>query len=172
MDTTISKLILLYVFEQMEIPVTAETLNDMCCSQNDWLPYMTLTEILPELVDARFVVLCSNGTTEYYKMTEEGHNCLNYFYLKIPFSIRNEIKAYVKKNRRAFKKKQEYFKDYFKNRDGTFTVNLKIVDPTSTKLELKLNVSNRAEAITAFKKWNDNASEVYMAIYKILIDGE
>lgn len=172
MDTTICKLILLYVFEQMEIPVTTETLNEMCCSQNNWLTYMTLTEILPELVDARFLVLCSNGNTEYYKMTEEGHNCLHYFHHKIPYSIRDEIKAYVKKNRRVFKKNQEYFKDYFKNRDGTYTVSLKIIDPTSTKLELKLNVANRAEAVTVFKKWNDSASKVYADLYEILIDGE
>ena len=172
MDTTVSKLILLYVFDQMEIPVTTETLNEMCCSQNNWLTYMTLTEILPELVDARFLVSSSNGNTEYYKITQEGRDCLNYFFMKVPSSIRKEIGAYIKKNRQTFKRKQEYFKDYFKNRDGTYTVSLKIIDPDSTKLELKLNVANRAEAITVFKKWNDSASEVYADIYKILIDGE
>ena len=172
MDTTISKLILLYVFDQMEIPVTTETLNEMCCSQNNWLSYMTLTEILPELVDARFLVSHSNGNTEYYKITQEGRDCLNYFFMKVPSSIRKEIGAYIKKNRQAFKKKQEYFKDYFKNKDGTYTVYLKIIDPTSTKLELKLNVSNRGEAINVYKKWNASASEVYADLYKILIDGE
>lgn len=172
MDTTVSKLILLYVFDQMEIPVTTETLNEMCCSQNNWLTYMTLTEILPELVDARFIVLCSNGSNEYYKITQEGRDCLNYFFMKVPSSTRKEISLFIKKNRQTFKRKQEYFKDYFKNKDGTYTVYLKIIDPTSTKLELKLNVSNRAEAITVFKKWNDSASEVYADLYKILIDGE
>lgn len=172
MDTTISKLILLYVFEQMEIPVTTDTLNDMCCSQNNWLTYMTLAEIMPELVDARFLVLCSNGNNKYYKMTEEGHNCLHYFHHKIPFSVRDEIKSYVKKNRRVFKKNQEYFKDYNKNIDGTYTVRLKITDPTSTKLELTLNVANRAEAVKVYKKWNDSASKVYADIYEILIDGD
>ena len=172
MDTTISKLILLYVFDQMEIPVTSETLNEMCCSQNDWLSYMTLTEILPELIDARFLVSNSNGNTEYYKITQEGRDCLNYFFMKVPSSIRKEIGTYIKKNRQAFKKKQEYFKDYFKNKDGTYTVYLKIIDPTSTKLELKLNVSNRGEAINVYKKWNGSASEVYADLYRILIDGE
>ena len=156
----------------MEIPVTTDTLNDMCCSQNNWLSYMTLAEIVPELVDARFLVLCSNGNNKYYKMTEEGHNCLHYFHHKIPFSVRDEIKSYVKKNRRIFKKNQEYFKDYFKNIDGTYTVKLKITDPTSTKLELTLNVANRAEAVKVYKKWNDSASKVYADIYEILIDGD
>ena len=172
MDTTILKLILLYVLDQMEIPVTNETLNEMCCSQNNWLSYMTLTEVLPELVDARFVVSCTNAGTEYYKITQEGRDCLNYFFMKIPSSIRKDIGTYIKSNRQSYKRKQEYFRDYYKNRDGTYTVNLKIIDPTCSKLELKLNVSNRAEAITVFKKWNESASDVYSAIYKILIEGE
>lgn len=173
METTINKLILLYVFDQMEIPVTEETLNEMCCSQNSWLSYMTLTQILPELVDARFLVcLSNNGGTAYYKITQEGRDCLNCFFTKIPSSVRTEINTFIKKNRQLFKRKQEYFKDYYKNLDGTYTVNLKIIDPAGSKLELKMNVANRAEAITVFKKWNDCASEVYLDLYKILIDGE
>ena len=172
MDSTISKLILLYVFDQMEIPVTTETLNEMCCSQNNWLSYMTLTEVLPELVDARFLVTTGNGNSEYYKITQEGRNCVSYFFMKVPSSIRDEIRAFIRKNRQTFKRKQEYFKDYFKNKDGTYTVRLKITDPTSTKLEIVLNVANRAEATTVYKKWDNAASEVYGDLYKILIDGE
>lgn len=172
MDATVSKLILLYVLDQMEIPVTTETLNEMCCSQNNWLTYMTLTQIIPELYQARFIVSCSNNNTEYFKITQEGRDCLSYFFIKVPSSIRKEISAYIKKNRQAYKRKQEYFRDYFKNRDGTYTVSLKILDPLGSKLELKLNVANRAEAITVFKKWNESASDVYSSIYKILIDGE
>ena len=172
MDTTVCKLILLCVFDQMEIPVTIDTLNEMCCSQNSWLSYMTLTQILPELVQARFIVSTTNTSSEYYKITQEGRDCLNYFFTKIPYSTRKEIGAYIKKNRQAYKRKQEYFKDYYKNRDGTYTVNLKIIDPLGSKLELKLNVANRAEAKTVFNRWNDSASDVYGQIYKILIDGE
>ena len=156
----------------MGIPVTSETLNDMCCSQNNWLTYLTLTQILPELVDARFLVIISSGGTDYYKITQEGLDCINYFFMKIPSSIRTEITTFIKKNRQTFQRKQEYFRDYYKNKDGSYTVNLKIIDPTGPKLELKLNVANRAEAHAVFNKWNSSASDVYSEIYKILIDGE
>ena len=172
MDSTVSKLILLYVFDQMEIPVTSETLNEMCCSQNNWLSYMTLTQILPELIQARFIVSSSSAGMDYYKITQDGRDCLNFFFMKIPSSIRKEIGAYIKKNRISYKRKQEYFKDYYKNYDGTYTVHLKIIDPLGSKLELKLNVANRAEATTVYKKWDSAASEVYGDLYKILIDGE
>ena len=172
MDSTVSKLILLYVFDQMDIPVTDETLNEMCCSQNDWLTYMTLTQILPELIEARFIVSYNSAGNDYYKITQEGRDCLNYFFMKIPGSVRRDIGMYIKKTRQSYKRKQEYFKDYKKNADGTYTVLLKILDPNGSKLELKLNVANRGEAVNVYKRWNDSASDVYAEIYKILIDGE
>ena len=172
MDVVVSKLILLYVFDQMEIPVTIETLNDMCCSQNDWLTYLTLTEILPELVESKFIYLDDSSKTVYYKITPSGRGCLKDFFMKIPASTRKEIDAFIKKNRQEYKRRQEYFKDYFQNKDGTFTVVLKILDPLGTKLDLKLNVANRAEAKAVFNKWNDSAGDVYASIYKILIDGD
>ena len=76
------------------------------------------------------------------------------------------------KNRQEYKRKQEYFKDYFQNNDGTYTVKLKILEPLGTKLELSLNVANRAEAKTVFNKWNKCAGEVYGELYRILIDGD
>ncbi len=173
MDTTISKLILLYVFDQMEIPITNETLNDMCCSQNDWLTYMTLTEVLTDLVQANFVYKdCRSKDGYYYKITSEGRACLNYFYMKIPSSTRKEIDSYIKKNRQEYKRRQEYFKDYFQNIDGTYSVILKILEPMGTKLELKLNVANRGEAKKVFNKWNNSAGEVYGTLYNLLIDGD
>ncbi len=172
MDAIVSKLILLYVLEQMEIPVTTDTINDMCCSQNNWLTYMTLTQIIPDLLQTRFIVSYTNNNTEYFKITQEGTECLKSFFVKVPASIRKEISLYIKKNRQSYKRKQEYFKDYFKNKDGSYTVSLKILDPLGSKLELKLNVANRAEAIDVYKKWDASASDVYSSIYKILIDGE
>ena len=172
MDTTISKLILLYVFDQMEIPITIETLNDMCCSQNDWLTYMTLTEVLPDLVQANFIFKDNSSKTAYYKITAEGRDCLNYFFMKIPSSTRKEIGSYIKKNRQEYKRRQEYFKDYKKLKDGTYNVTLKIIDPFGTKLKIDLNVANRGEAVTAYKNWENAASEIYTAIYQNLIDGD
>lgn len=172
MEQTTIKLILLYVFDQMEIPVTAETLNEMCCSQNSWLTYLSLTQALPELVETRFLTSYVAGGTDYYKITQAGRECVNYFFNQIPCSLRIEIGDYIKKNRQAFKRKQEYFRDYFKNSDGTYTVSLKIVDPDCSQLEIKLNVANRAEAKMVFNRWNEQASEVYAAIYKILVDGD
>ena len=40
MDSKIQKLVILFVFEKMAIPLTEATVLDVCSSENDWLSYM------------------------------------------------------------------------------------------------------------------------------------
>lgn len=170
-NAKISKLVILFVFDKMEIPLTEDTIIDMCCSQNSWISYMLCKEILADLVDSGFIVINNSKSGErYYTITTEGRMCLNYFFINIPASMREEISNYVKNNRLNFRRKQEYFRDYSRNDDGSYTVLLKILDPAGPKLELKLNVANRSNAQDIYKKWEEKASQVYGALYDILLE--
>ncbi|MBO4570046.1 MAG: DUF4364 family protein [Clostridia bacterium] len=170
-NSKVSKLVILYVFDKMEIPLTEETVLDMCCSQNSWVSYMLCKEVLADLVESEFLTIQNGKTNEkYYQITTSGRMCLNYFFVNIPSSLRDEISEYIKTNRINFRRKQEYFRDYSRNEDGSYTVLLKILDPTGTKLELKLNVANRQIAQDIYKKWEQKASQVYGALYDILLD--
>ena len=170
-NSKVSKLVLLFVFDKMEIPLTEETILDMCCSQNAWIGYMLCKEDIAELVDSNFIVATTGKTPEkYYSITTEGRMCLNYFFINIPASLREEISTYVKNNRLNFRRKQEYFRDYSRNDDGSYSVLLKILEPKGAKLELKLNVANRSVAQDIYKKWENKASEVFSALHDILLD--
>ncbi len=170
-NTTISKLVMLYVFENMEMPLTDASITEMCCSRNNWISYITCKEIMADLLDTGFIVESTNQSgVKYYTITNDGRNCLSYFFAKIPTSLRDEITNFVKENRLNFRRRQEYFRDYYKNADGSYTVLLKITEPLGTKLELKLNAPNRAVAKQIYKRWLDKASDVYAAIYNILIE--
>lgn len=169
-NTKISKLVLLYFFDNMEIPLTENTIVESCCSKNQWINYITCREIMIDLVDTGFVLKTTKNKEDYYSITGEGRDCLSYFFAKIPTSLRDEISSYVKENRIMFKRKQEYRTTYEQNTDGSYLVILRIVEPLGTQLELKINVANRKQAKDACKRWEEKASEVYASIYNILID--
>ena len=76
---------------------------------------------------------------------------------------------FIHKNKLVFKRKQEYFSDLIKNKDGSYTVILKIVEPTSTDLEIKLNASTQQVAKDIQRNWEENASKVYGNIYDTLL---
>ncbi len=169
-DSFINKLILLFVFDKMECPLSENTLVDMCCSSNTWISYMDYKPVLNKLIEEGFVYNVATYGDALYSITPDGRYCLAEFYIKIPSSIRESISTFVKSNRSHYRKKQECVADYYMNKDSTYTVYLKINDTTQPLLELKFNVPNRQIAKSIYKKWEDKAGNLYALIYENLVD--
>lgn len=169
-ELSVNKLILLFVFDKMESPLSENTVVEMCTVGNDWLNYMDCVDLLPRLLDGGF--LCSIPTVDepLYTLTSDGRETLNNFYVVIPKSIRDEISAFVKKNSGKFRNRQECKSDYFQNADGTYTVYLKILAPLQPMLELKFVVPDKKTAQNIYKNWEFKASDLYSAIYDTLVD--
>ena len=116
-NETIGKLILLYVLDRLECDLTEDTIIDMCYYQKKWTSYFTCKIALSELTKSGYIQETKNTEkTKYYSITPEGRSCLSFFYNDIPASIRPDIANFVKDNKLAFKRKQEYFYDSFKNK--------------------------------------------------------
>lgn len=172
-DITTNKLTLLFILDKMEIPLTENSIIDICTSRNNWLNYMECKDILWQLLEVNFIYKTNNNNEEdRYGITIDGRNCLSHFYLRIPKSLREAITVFVKENRMSFKRSQEYVSDYFKNPDGSHTVVLKIKEPLISQplLEIKLKAPTRHSAIVACKKWKDEAPNIFEFLYDSVID--
>ena len=173
LDSTINKLKLLFVLDKMEIPLTENSIIDICTNRNLWLNYMDCKEILWQLLEVGFVYKTNDeGNEVRYGITYEGRNCLSHFFLRIPQSWREEVTAFAKENRMNFKRSQEYLAEYYKNNDGSHTVVLKIKEPLvpQSLLEIKLKAPSRHSAITACKKWKEKAPSIFEFLYDNVID--
>ena len=60
-ETSVNKLILLFVFDKMESPLSERTLVDMCTSSNDWLNYMDCTVLIHKLKRDGFICDIPSG---------------------------------------------------------------------------------------------------------------
>lgn len=170
-ETSVNKLIILFVFDKMEAALSERTVLEMCASGNNWLHYMDCKELLPRLIDDGFLCRASSAEEEpLYVITGEGRESLNSFYINIPKSIRDEITTFVKKNSGKLRNRQECKSDYFQNVDGTYTVFLKILAPVQPMLELKFVVPDKKTAQHIYKNWESKASDLYSAIYETLVD--
>ena len=169
-DSSLNKLILLFVFDKMEVPLSENIILDMCCSSNSWIAYMDCQNILNQLIEHSFIYNVSTNGEPMYTITPDGRVCLANFFVKIPASTREEISLFIKQNRTKYKRKQECVADYYMNKDGTYTVYLKIIEPVQPLLELKFVVPNRQAAKDIYKKWEEKAANVYSLIYDNLVD--
>ena len=168
LDSQEQKLVILFVFEKMAVPLSEATVLDICTSDNNWLDYMDCKQFLAELIDTNLLYHVPKANT--LNITQDGIGCLSMFYARIPSSIREQIQAYINKNRMRYRKKQAYFCDYMKNPDGTYTVIMRIDNDTSTLVEIKMIVSNRQHAMYIYKNWIDKAAGVYTLLHEQLIE--
>lgn len=169
-DAFLNKLILLFVFDKMEVPISENTIFDMCTSSNNWISYMDCKPIINQLLDHSFIYNISSNGEALYTITPDGRMCLANYFVKIPSSTREEIADFVKENRTKYRKRQECIADYYMNKDGTYTVYLKIIEFTQPLFELKFAVPNRQVAKGIYKSWENKAADIYALIYDNLVD--
>ncbi len=172
-DTTTNKLILLFIFDKMEIPLTENSIMDICTNKNNWLKYMECKEYLSQLVEAKLLYCVQpHSNTQLYSITYEGRTCLSMFFQQIPISIREDITNFAKNNIQHIKRNQEYTSDYLKMSDGSYLNTFSIKDPhlQQSIFEIKMRFDSRSEAIDACKKWVDKAPEIYENIFVALIN--
>ncbi len=170
-ETSVNKLIVLFVFDKMESALSERTILEICTTENNWLNYMDCADLLPRLLDDGFICRSSsNGEDPLFIITTDGRESLHNFYINIPKSLRDEISAYVKNNSGKMRNRQECKSDYYQNTDGTYTVYLKILAPMQPMLELKFVVPDKKTAQNIYKNWECKASDLYSAIYETLVD--
>ncbi len=170
-DEMLNKLILLFVFDSMEVPMSESVILDICTSSNNWISYIDCKTLLPELVESSFIYEIVNDHTDpLYTITSEGRSCIGHFFQRIPQSLREIITNYVRVNRMRFKRKQEYETYYTQNLDGSVNVELKIVDPTKQVLKIEINVSDKQSAKSICSIWEEKAAQVYTAIFDIITE--
>jgi len=166
-DEIVKKLILLFIFEKMEFPLTDESLNEIIANNSEWMTYMDFREALFALIESKFIYRTTVGSQSCFSITQDGRGALGHFYQKIPASLREKVIEYARDNRQKFKRRQEYTWDYFKNGDGTYTVVLRIREQTSNDnlLEIKFKTDSRAGAKAAAHNWREKASGIYESLY-------
>ncbi len=170
-ETSVNKLIVLFVFDKMESALSERTVVEMCTAGNNWLNYMDCMELLPKLLEDGFICRVSSPDEEpLYTITSDGRESLNSFYINIPKSIREEISSFVKNNSGKLRNRQECRSDYYQNADGTYTVFLNILALMHPMLELKFVDPDIKTAQNIYKNWESKAAELYSAIYETLVD--
>ncbi len=172
-DNTVNKLILLYVLDKMEIPLTENSILEICSSQNDWVHWMDCKELLEQLIQSKFIYKPSTDNDENrYNITVAGRECLSQFYTRIPASRRDEIATFASENKLKFKRNQEYVAKSYKNADGSYMVDLKILEPLTTDsiFSISVKTDTRHSATIACKRWRELAPTVYEYIYSKIIE--
>ena len=167
-----TKLILLYMLEQIEIPLSEQFIMDICTTRNDWINYMECVSVFHDLLKDGFIYTLDDDPKRCrYTLSAKGRNGLSIYYEEIPDETRQDISAFCKTNRMYFKRLQEYVGEFTKNSDGTYLVTLRITETASSKpmFEIKINLQTKADAVRAVEIWTTKAPNFYEFVYTNLM---
>lgn len=166
-----NKLLFLFILEKYEMPITKENIFQICCIDNNWIPYLLIETIINELINSKMVIKKTNKDGDYYEITEDGHQCLSYFFEKIHKSTREEVKQYIRSEKLKYKIKQELVTRIELNQEGTYNVKCLIKKETQVLCEFTIcNIPSKKKASQIAQLWPDIAPQIYKVYVDIQID--
>lgn len=171
-DAMTNKLVILWIMEKMEMPLTENSIIEICSVKNNWINYMDCLDLLYQLSEAKLIykTACKEGEMRY-NLSVEGRDCLSYFYKRVPKDLLDEIAEYSKANRLSIKQSQEYYANYTDAEDGSYLVTMRIYETMVVEplFEIKIKAPTRQSAEEACKKWKQKAPNIYEHIFENLI---
>jgi len=75
-ETSINKLIILFVFDKMESTLSERTIVDMCSSTNNWMGYMDCVNVIHKLIDDNFIYIVNEDEDTLSTITPDGRETL------------------------------------------------------------------------------------------------
>ena len=165
---TLYKLILLYLLNRVEIPLT----NGQICAfvaEEQYTDYFTVQETLADMVETKLLEPEIVRNSTFYHLTESGKETLSYFKDEISTAIRKDIEAYLKENKMKLRNENAVLADYNNLEEGGFLVKLQIKEKESFIVDMSLIVQEERRAIMMFENWKKKSSEIYRQLMKELM---
>ncbi len=165
---TLYKLILLYLLNRVEIPLT----NGQICAfvaEEQYTDYFTVQETLADMVETKLLEPEIVRNSTFYHLTESGKETLSYFKDEISTAIRKDIEAYLKENKMKLRNENAVLADYNNLEEGGFLVKLQIKEKESFIVDMSLIVQEERRAIMMCDNWKKKSSEIYRQLMKELM---
>ena len=165
-----NKLILLYLINKMDLPLSRSQLTDFV-REGEYMDYYTLQQTLAEMVDGAYLEKLQDNNNTRYSITDEGVTTLEYFESHITKPVRQMIDIYIEENRGKIKKDYESIANYFPNvENDEFKVKCGVYEDKRAIIELFVSVETREQAKLIQANWRANASGLYTKIIEALTE--
>lgn len=165
---TLYKLIILYMLKKVNFPLTNSQLSDFILDQG-YTTYFTLQQAISELQDSELIRVETVRNTSQYHITETGIETLKYFENKISQPIQDDIVHYLEQNRIQLRNEVSVIADYYKNTEGDYTVECRVIEKGADLINLTLTVPDPEQAGTICDHWKDQCQEIYADIMTKLL---
>ncbi len=165
---TLYKLIILYMLEQVDFPLTTAQVSEFILEQG-YTNYLTLQQALSELTEAGLIDAQTVRNRTRLTNTAEGSETLQFFGNRISDAIRDDIAKYFDANEVALRSEVNVHADYYKSTSGEYEVRMVARDKDSLLIDLTLSVPDEGMAQQMCDKWQKQNQELYQYLMEKLL---
>lgn len=163
-----NKLILLYIFEKMNISVNNLQITKIIL-ENKYMNYFLLQQFLNELCEDNLLSSeLVDGKTNYC-ITPNGKQTLSYFINLIPSGIKGRIDdtlTFIKKN---IRNEMLITADYTPESEKEFIVTCSVHEDNFSLIDLQITVGTKNDARTVCENWKKHSQAIYSEIIESLM---
>ena len=163
-----NKLTLLHILREFGTRLSDNQLLEMV-TDLDLMGYFDLNSCLRDLADNGLLNRDEAINGIFYSITEMGSETLDFFKKQLPFSLREELKAFAEEHRDEFVMQARIFSEYLEIGDHQFRVILRMVENSIPVFEITFFANSKQEAEMYVNSWRRNAFEIYENTFKGLM---
>lgn len=163
------KFAILYTLKAYSYPLSLERLAELLTWDEEVMSYFDLTIMLSELIEDGFINRLYYRSEECVSLTEKGEDTNEFFFERIPASIRERIKGLAAKE--SFDEKTNpnaVYSEIVPVARNRYMASLTMLDSGTPMLELKIDVGHRSQANKAKEILKNKADEIYKYLLKTL----
>ena len=164
---TLYKLIVLYMLNRVNFPLTAAQISDFVL-EKEYTNFLTLQQVINELTDAGMISTETIRNRTHLTITNEGQETLKFFQNRIGDAIREEINAYLLENEFSLRDEVSVLGDYYKSVSGEYEAHLVAKDNDIALVDITLSVPTAELAAVICDNWQKKNQEIYQYLVEHL----
>jgi hypothetical protein len=175
-DLPNAKIIILYILSKVS-SIPSSKLMD-CAVESLYMDYFLFSQAKKELLDQHLMTEgerkgemrkdASGKTVLSCDITPEGSEILNRLLPSVPAGIRAYLSSASKSWRHDAKESQSVYAEYSPNDEGTWEVDLRLIENGATTFSLNWNAPSEEAAERTCRRWKEATAKSYVEIIRLL----
>lgn len=163
------KLIILYILSRVNFPLTNAQLTAFIL-EKEYTNYFNIQRAISDLIDESFIETKTIRNSTLYRIAETGKETLLFFDNLISSGIKEDIEAYLAKNKYDLQEEVSSQAEYYQVKKGEFAAHLNVIERGTHIIDLTLVVTTEEEAAGICNNWREKSSDVYAFLMATLLE--